>query len=199
MNTQLNYCHSVNRKAELPLKLLYTSFGGNLRKRMDSIGANHENWKGVEWWENGYEGLYEALSAGAMEGVEGEGADGNAQASSSKIALGHRKGEPRSTAAQSDIIYLTGDSPNILHTIDKGKTYVLGGIVDHNRYKLLCYDKAVAGGIAHAALPIAEFLPELKTRYILTVNQVSLYKNLLRMIVILIAGHGGDMEWTLGV
>jgi tRNA (guanine9-N1)-methyltransferase len=35
-----------------------------------------------------------------------------------------------------EVIYLTADSPNVLETLDEGKTYVLGGIVDRNRYKV---------------------------------------------------------------
>jgi tRNA (guanine9-N1)-methyltransferase len=174
MNTQLSYCHSVNRKSENPLHLLYSSFNGRLKSRMDNFGKTHENWKGVEWWEEGYEKLWEGFAsetAANEEEVEG-GVETNAVASSSKILIGHEAGKPRAASIKSDVIYLTGDSPNILTSFEAGKTYILGGIVDHNRYKLLCYDKAVAQGLAHAALPIAEYLPELKTRYILTVNQV---------------------------
>ncbi|KAG0661182.1 tRNA (guanine(9)-N(1))-methyltransferase [Rhodotorula mucilaginosa] len=88
------------------------------------------------------------------------------------IALGALSGQPRSRAPQSTIVYLTGDSPNILHSLEPNHTYILGGIVDRNRYKLLCLDKAERLGIRHAQLPIGEALPELKTRKVLTVNQV---------------------------
>ncbi|KWU42622.1 hypothetical protein RHOSPDRAFT_4979, partial [Rhodotorula sp. JG-1b] len=73
---------------------------------------------------------------------------------------------------EATVVYLTGDSPNILHSLEPGHTYILGGIVDRNRYKLLCLDKADRLGIRHAQLPIGEALPELKTRKVLTVNQV---------------------------
>lgn len=177
MNTQLAYCHSANRGSSQPVKVLYSSFSGRLRQRMESIGSTHEKWKGIEYWEEPYEGLWQAAEetvkqpeAGA--GEEGEG-EKNAVASSSKITIGAEAGKPRSTCARSDVVYLTGDSPNIITSFESNKTYILGGIVDRNRYKMLCYDKAVAQGVAHAALPIAEFMPEMKTRYVLTVNQAS--------------------------
>lgn len=181
MNTQLAYCFSANRKSENPVQLLYTSFSGQLRKRMETIGKTHENWKGVEWWEEGYERLWQGFSAHnsvvssevVQVGTDGTTvAEGDPIPSSSTILIGSEAGKPRATSAKSDVVYLTGDSPNILTSFEAGKTYILGGIVDHNRYKLLCYNKAVEQGVAHAALPIAQYLPELKTRYILTVNQV---------------------------
>lgn len=41
--------------------------------------------------------------------------------------------------------------------------YVIGGLVDHNSHKGLCYEQAVKNGYRHARLPIDEFV-EMKTR-----------------------------------
>lgn len=57
-----------------------------------------------------------------------------------------------------ELVYLTADSPNELTTLDPTKAYVVGGIVDRNRYKRLCYDKAVALGIETARLPIGDYV-----------------------------------------
>mmetsp|Transcript_47837 Transcript_47837/g.89062 ORF Transcript_47837/g.89062 Transcript_47837/m.89062 type:complete len:347 (-) Transcript_47837:206-1246(-) len=70
-----------------------------------------------------------------------------------------------------ELVYLTADSANEITTLDPTKTYIIGAIVDHNRYKNLTLEKAEKQGIAHARLPIG---PELKLRMssVLTVNQV---------------------------
>lgn len=199
MAAQLSYCYSANRKTHEPLPLLLASFNGRLRERYESVGdQQHKLWKGVEWWEDDYTRLWkgppsqdtiagagEDTAASKVEMKEGAtpsetstatGATPASAASTSTvtdpITYGLLSGQPRSTSDQSKVVYLTGDSPNVLGELEPGTTYILGGIVDRNRYKSLCLNKAIEHGIAHAQLPIGEFLPEMTTRKVLTVNQV---------------------------
>jgi len=71
----------------------------------------------------------------------------------------------------SSLVYLTSDSPNVLHEIDPSKVYIIGGIVDHNRLKGVTYQKAQTHQIVTAQLPIEEHM-KLSGRKVLTVNQV---------------------------
>lgn len=41
-----------------------------------------------------------------------------------------------SSTCHQKIIYLTADSPNVLTELEENVTYVIGAIVDHNRYKV---------------------------------------------------------------
>eukprot|EP00198_Chlamydomonas_reinhardtii_P005956 XP_001695292.1 predicted protein [Chlamydomonas reinhardtii] len=76
-----------------------------------------------------------------------------------------------SEEARGQLVYLTADSSTELEELDPAKTYIIGGIVDHNRYKGLCEGSARAAGIATARLPISKHV-QLASRAVLTVNHV---------------------------
>ncbi|GFX43025.1 tRNA methyltransferase 10 homolog A [Trichonephila clavipes] len=69
------------------------------------------------------------------------------------------------------IIYLTSDSPNVIEELDHDKVYVIGALVDHNRLKNICYEKAIKEGVGHAQLPLDLYF-KFKTRRVLTIDQV---------------------------
>ena len=68
-----------------------------------------------------------------------------------------------------DIYYLSADSENNIENIDNSATYIIGGIVDRNKYKGLSLNKAKELGINHGKFPIGEYL-KLQSSQVLTTN-----------------------------
>ena len=68
-----------------------------------------------------------------------------------------------------NIYYLSADSENNIENIDKNSTYIIGGIVDRNKYKGLSLNKAKELCINHGKFPIGEYL-KLQSSQVLTTN-----------------------------
>lgn len=57
-----------------------------------------------------------------------------------------------------NLVYLTADSENVLDELDPKAIYVIGGLVDRNRWKGITMKKAEEQGIKTAKLPIGTYL-----------------------------------------
>lgn len=71
----------------------------------------------------------------------------------------------------SKITYLTADTENELEELKGGETYIIGGIVDKNRHKKLCLEKAKDLGLKVARLPIGKFI-KMNGRQVLATSHV---------------------------
>ncbi|KAI8524889.1 hypothetical protein RHMOL_Rhmol13G0184500 [Rhododendron molle] len=69
------------------------------------------------------------------------------------------------------LVYLTTDSENILEELDPRKIYIVGGLVERNRWKGITMKKAKEQGIKTAKLPIGNYM-KMSGSKVLTVNQV---------------------------
>jgi tRNA (guanine9-N1)-methyltransferase len=70
------------------------------------------------------------------------------------------------------IVYLTSDSPHTLDVLSPYTTYIIGGIVDKNRHKGICYKRAMARDIPTAKLPIGDYMT-MQSRSVLATNHVA--------------------------
>ncbi|PIA25596.1 hypothetical protein AQUCO_11000015v1 [Aquilegia coerulea] len=70
-----------------------------------------------------------------------------------------------------NLVYLTADAETVLDDLDQKKIYIIGGLVDRNRWKGITMKKANDQGISTAKLPIGSFL-KMSSSQVLTVNQV---------------------------
>ena len=57
-----------------------------------------------------------------------------------------------------NLVYLTADSETVLHEFDPSEVYIVGGLVDRNRWKGITMKKAEEQGIRTAKLPIGTYM-----------------------------------------
>lgn len=111
MSTQITYLYNIHTMSQTPFNsLLFTHLNGRLLERLHKAHwqTNPNRWAGTEWWDG--KELDQLWLGGA--------------------------GTTESRTKQEDVVYLTADSENEIDSLEEGTTYVIGGIVDRNRYKV---------------------------------------------------------------
>lgn len=78
---------------------------------------------------------------------------------------------PTDSEDLSKYVYLTADTENELQALEEGYTYIIGGIVDKNRHKQLCLNKANDLGLKVARLPIGKYI-QMNSRQVLATSHV---------------------------
>ncbi|KAI8521393.1 tRNA methyltransferase 10 [Branchiostoma belcheri] len=151
---QIERCYAVNKRAPVPVQMHLSSVGGRCRHRMETAIAG---WKG---WKNYRVGVTSS-AASCRTRVQ----------HLLEESVGMQRELYTEVFERERIVYLTSDSPNTLSTLEAGKVYVIGGLVDHNSHKGLCYQRACEAGVSHAQLPIAQFV-KIQSRKVLAVNHV---------------------------
>lgn len=115
---------------------------------MESLSnAAYKRWHDTEWWADSYEKLWDSEGQQpSASGVPSETA-GSAVEGSASTAGDTEKAEPTAEnlkklsknpqrASRESVVYLTADSTDELTELQEGETYIIGGICDHNRYKV---------------------------------------------------------------
>lgn len=96
---------------------------------------------------------------------------GNTKDSKETASSGRVQAADFEAQEEGETIYLTSDSPHTLDRLKPYSTYIVGGLVDKNRHKGICYKTACDRGIKTAKLPIGEFM-EMQSRFVLATNHV---------------------------
>jgi tRNA (guanine9-N1)-methyltransferase len=161
LGLQLTRCYSDNRKAKYQAHLAISSFGGKLKERFDGILAKqYTSWKGVRFYSEDFVHAAERSQELMKE----------KQHPSLPSALSEAP-DSAETEAEGEIVYLSSESDVTLDRLKPNSTYIIGGLVDKNRHKGVCYKRAVNRGIKTAKLPIGEFL-QMNSRQVLVTNHV---------------------------
>lgn len=184
--SQVTRCYSDNRTAQFPVHLYVNSYGGAMKERYEStLGDQVSKWRGITFTEEDFvaaaarakeamsspEGgkVVDALkSAEAKDSLSVETLDPSAKARRRKAMP---EPEPEPEDVDKSIVYLTADSPYVLERLEPNTCYVIGGIIDRNRHKGLCYKVARERKVRTAKLPIGEYMV-LLDRHVLATNHV---------------------------
>ena len=165
LGSQLTRCYSDNHNASVQAHLAVSSFGGHLKERFDGLLAGHyRSWKGVRFLSDDFIDTAEKAQTWMREERTGKLVGSSAKYAGKVLSL-----EGNDEAG--DIVYLTSDSPDTLYELRPYTTYIIGGLVDKNRHKGICYKRAMDRGIKTASLPIGEYM-EMASRFVLTTNHV---------------------------
>ncbi|KAK4124465.1 hypothetical protein N657DRAFT_571463 [Parathielavia appendiculata] len=182
LSSQIVRSYAMNRKAKYHASLHLSSWKGKLKERFETVLKNaHLNWKNVGFHEGDFrEAAKQAQEQ--MSGPQGGEIIDLIRPGPQKEAQPAGVGEPAWTTpaveaelededVDQSIVYLTSESPYTLGRLEANTSYVIGGIVDRNREKGLCYKRAREYKVRTAKLPIGEYMA-MHSRYVLTTNQV---------------------------
>lgn len=145
MVRQIVDLYGINKVSSNPFRLILYGVGNKIKEGLKK--SNYENWMGVEIY---YKEQYNTFDNFIKEVLYKEDKDD----------LKNIKNK---------VYYLSADSENNIETLDNDATYIIGGIVDRNKYKGLSLNKAKSLGINHGKFPIGEYL-KLHSSQVLTTN-----------------------------
>lgn len=166
LGSQVTRCYSDNHKAPLQAHLAISSFGGQLKERFDGLLAGHyRSWKNVRFLE----GDFAQAADQAKEWMKGDRGGKLAGALAKEDDPAQISHEP---AEAGEVVYLTSDSPETLTRLQPYSTYIIGGLVDRNRHKGVCYKRALDKGMRTAKLPIGDYM-QMTSRFVLATNHVA--------------------------
>jgi tRNA (guanine9-N1)-methyltransferase len=167
LSVQVNRCYSCIRRSSLIPILALSSFGGRLKEHYNKIqNASYKSWTGVKFCEDDVTEVGK-LAVGWMKEIPDSALKEWPKASETE----NSPDQIPTSEEQPALVYLSADSPNLLTSLSPNTAYVIGGLVDKNRYKGHCQQLAEKAGIATARLPITEYV-HLSARKVLTVNHV---------------------------
>ncbi len=145
MVRQITDLYGINRSSSNPFRLILYGMSDKIKEGLKK--TSYENWLGVEVY---YKEQYTDFETFIKE-------------------ILYKEDKRELKDIKNDIYYLTADSENNIENIDNNATYIIGGIVDRNKYKGLSLNKAKQLGINHGKFPIGEYL-KLHSSQVLTTN-----------------------------
>ncbi|KAI5466824.1 guanine-1-methyltransferase-domain-containing protein [Mariannaea sp. PMI_226] len=179
LGSQITRSYSENRTTRYRTQLWVSNWNGKLAERFrDVLDDKHNNWKGIDF----IEGDFIECAEKAREKMKTDGGKMTEALQRSidekvpwvrdeKDPLPLPDPQPEPREEYKDIVYLSSDSPYTLDRLEPNTSYVIGGLVDKNREKGICYKRARQLGIRTARLPIGQYMV-MQSRQVLATNHV---------------------------
>lgn len=186
LSGQVTRCYSENKAARHRSHMWVAGWKGALKARYETVMQNqHRKWRDVGFCAGDFvECCREAREKMAAATATGPRAGGEMPASLQRSLdagvpwtrdeadpFPLSDPEPETPEDLKDIVYLTSESPYTLERLEPNTCYVVGGLVDRNREKGLCYRRARERGVRTAKLPIGQFM-DMQSRKVLATNHV---------------------------
>ena len=165
--SQITRSYSDTRKSQFHPHLAVCSFGGELRERFDTILTHYKGWRGIRFLDDDFISASEQAKKWMSDPSQNNKLAGSFTPHTSEDANGLNN-----LRDEGEIVYLTSESPYTLTALKPYSTYIVGGLVDKNREKGICYRRATERGVKTAKLPIGEFM-EMSSRKVLATNHVN--------------------------
>lgn len=156
---QVSRVYAINKRSQSPCQLYISSVKGKIRNRFDVTCTGYNKWD-----INISEKNYLDMLIDELKSSSGESQD--------------------SDKVKDRIVYLTGDTEENLPDTeeilkDNNKIFVIGGLVDHNRHRNLCFTRAQERGIKTARLPIKDYIQLCQRHILSTVTVFEIMLNVL--------------------
>ena len=158
---QLTRCYSENRNASYQPTLAISSFSGRLKTRFDTVLREMQaRWRSVRFEEDDFVAVAEKAKQWMREDQFSNFTECPALKTNADVS-----------SESGEVVYLTADSDETLEELRPYSVYIIGGIVDRNRHKGICYRRAMDRGIKTAKLPIGTYM-QMNSRAVLATNHV---------------------------
>ena len=145
MVRQIVDLYSINKTSSNPFRVILYGVGKQIKEGLEK--SDYKNWIGVEiYFKEDYPTFDKFIED-----------------------ILYKDDKRPMNDIKNNIYYLSADSENNIENVDNNATYIIGGIVDRNKYKGLSLNKAKELGINHGKFPIGEYL-KLQSSQVLTTN-----------------------------
>lgn len=145
MARQITDIYAINRSSSNPFRLILYGVGKQIKECLKK--SSYENWLGVEVYLKEEYPTFDKFIEEVL----------------------YKEDKNSLNVIKKNIYYLTADSENNIEILETNATYIIGGIVDRNKYKGLSFNKAKELGLNHGKFPIGQYL-KLNSSQVLTTN-----------------------------